>query len=415
MKINAQGFAGYVQTGIVINANEYATQNVHLKIGSTGETVSVTADTELINTTTAELGSTVNEAAISELPLNGRDPSSLVLLAPGTDNVLHHGGEGIQTGFSFPNETGASANGGRQGSTFYMLDGVTNMDNYNDLTAPFPNADATQEFKVITNNFSAQYGFSPGAVVSIATKCGSNAFHGGAFWFVRNNDLNASNWFSHSVDMLKRNQFGGFVGGPIKKDKLFFFANYQDTKMAWASSGALTTTPTAAMLTGDFSGLAPTAWRHDNLVGPFKTIGGKPNQLDTSIASLDAAAVTITKTGLPQLSNIDGKLRHAGPGLPEERRRYVLHHTRRPQHAAGGHREAGLQHLARRKRSPCAPSPTISPLRRPTFRATWKPRTTTNPGRPTSGSRCITSTTPWSTPGRSLRPLSTRFRFSGTR
>ena len=241
MKINAQGFAGYVQTGIVINANEYATQNVHLKIGSTGETVSVTADTELINTTTAELGSTVNEAAISELPLNGRDPSSLVLLAPGTDNVLQHGGEGIQTGFSFPNETGASANGGRQGSTFYMLDGVTNMDNYNDLTAPFPNADATQEFKVITNNFSAQYGFSPGAVVSIVTKSGSNAFHGGAFWFVRNNDLNASNWFSHSVDMLKRNQFGGFVGGPIKKDKLFFFANYQDTR--WPGPRAVHSPP----------------------------------------------------------------------------------------------------------------------------------------------------------------------------
>ncbi|SPE26871.1 Cna B domain protein [Candidatus Sulfotelmatomonas gaucii] len=314
MKINAQGFAGYVQTGIVINANEYATQNVHLKIGSTGETVSVTADTELINTTTAELGSTVNEAAISELPLNGRDPSSLVLLAPGTDNVLQHGGEGIQTGFSFPNETGASANGGRQGSTFYMLDGVTNMDNYNDLTAPFPNADATQEFKVITNNFSAQYGFSPGAVVSIVTKSGSNAFHGGAFWFVRNNDLNASNWFSHSVDMLKRNQFGGFVGGPIKKDKLFFFANYQDTKMAWASSGALTTTPTAAMLTGDFSGLATTAGV-TNLVGPFKTINGKANQLDTSIASLDAAAVTITKTGLPQLTNLMANSGTLAPGF----------------------------------------------------------------------------------------------------
>jgi len=277
---------------------------VHVRVASAAnEVVTVTADAELINTSSAELGSTVNEAAISQLPLNGRDPSSLVLLAPGTDNVLQHGGEGIQTGFSFPNETGASANGGRQGSTFYMLDGVTNMDNYNDLTAPFPNADATQEFKVITNNFSAQYGFSPGAVVSIATKSGSNSFHGGAFWFVRNNDLNASNWFSHSVDMLKRNQFGGYVGGPIKKDKLFFFANYQDTKMAWASSGALTTTPTAAMLSGDFSGLSPDGVT-TNLVGPFKTINGKPNQLDTSIASLDPAAVTITTTGLPKLSNM---------------------------------------------------------------------------------------------------------------
>jgi len=314
LTITAKGFAVYVQRGIVITVNQYATLDVHLKLASANnEVVTVTADAELINTTSAELGSTVNEAAISELPLNGRDPSSLVLLAPGTDNVLQHGGEGIQTGFSFPNETGASANGGRQGSTFYMLDGVTNMDNYNDLTAPFPNADATQEFKVITNNFSAQYGFSPGAVVSIATKGGSNTFHGGAFWFVRNNDLNAGNWFSHSVDMLKRNQFGGFVGGPIKKDKLFFFANYQDTKMAWASSGALTTTPTAAMLTGDFRGLSPDGVT-TNLVGPFKTISGKPNQLDTSIASLDPAAVTITTTGLPKLSTMMANSGTLAPG-----------------------------------------------------------------------------------------------------
>ncbi len=314
LTITAKGFAVYVQRGIVITVNQYATLDVHLKLASANnEVVTVTADAELINTTSAELGSTVNEAAISELPLNGRDPSSLVLLAPGTDNVLQHGGEGIQTGFSFPNETGASANGGRQGSTFYMLDGVTNMDNYNDLTAPFPNADATQEFKVITNNFSAQYGFSPGAVVSIATKSGSNTFHGGAFWFVRNNDLNAGNWFSHSVDMLKRNQFGSFVGGPIKKDKLFFFANYQDTKMAWASSGALTTTPTAAMLTGDFSGLSPDGVT-TNLVGPFKTISGKPNQLDTSIASLDPAAVTITTTGLPKLSTMMANSGTLAPG-----------------------------------------------------------------------------------------------------
>jgi len=310
LKINATGFAAYMQSGIVINANEYATQDVHLKVGTTGETVSVTADTELVNTTSAELGSTVNEAAITGLPLNGRDPSSLVLLAPGTDNVRQHGGEGVQTGFSFDTETGASANGGRQGSTFYMLDGVTNMDNYNDLTAPFPNADATQEFKVITNNFSAQYGFSPGAVVSIATKSGSNTLHGGAFWFVRNNDLNAGNWFSRSVDMLKRNQFGGYVGGPIKKDKFFFFTNYQESKMAWASSGALTTTPTAAMLTGDFSGLG------QDLVGPFKlnSATGKHDQLDTSIASLDAAAVTITKTGLPSSTKMLANSATLAPG-----------------------------------------------------------------------------------------------------
>jgi len=302
LTITAKGFAVYVQKGIVITANLYATQDVHLRVASaTSEVVTVTADAELVNTTSAELGSTVNEAAISGLPLDGRDPSSLVLLAPGTVNVLNHGGEGIQTGFSFPTETGASASGGRQGSTFYMLDGVTNMDNYNLLTSTFPNADATQEFKVITSNYGAQFGFAPGAVVSIATKSGSNTLHGGAFWYVRNNAMNATDWFSHSVDTLRRNQYGFYAGGPIKKDKLFAFGNFQGTKIIWNSTNTKTTTPTAAMLTGDFSGLASAADLTSgttDLLGPFKTIGGKPNQLDTSIARLSPASLYFAKYGM---------------------------------------------------------------------------------------------------------------------
>jgi len=299
LAINATGFDRYLQKGIVLTVSLAATQDVRLKLGvGKSETITVTADAELINTSSAELGTTVNEAAIAELPLNGRDPSSLVLLSPGTANVLQHGGEGIQTGFSMPTETGASSSGGRQGSTFYMLDGVSNMDNYNDLTAPFPNSDATQEFKVISNNFSALYGFSPGAVVSIATKSGTNKFHGGAFWFVRNNDLNATDWFSHEVDPLKRNQFGAYAGGPIMKDKLFFFGNYQGTRQVTAATNLKTNTPTAAMLAGDFSGLASTPGV-TNLNGPFHTVAGVANQLDTAVASLNAAAVAITTTGLP--------------------------------------------------------------------------------------------------------------------
>ena len=194
--------------------NQSATQNIALHPGSVTETIKVTANAELINTTSAELSTVVNEHAVTQLPLNGRDPSSLVFLAPGVTNVLNSNGA-LQAGFSFPSETGGSANGGRQGSTYYLLDGVPNMDNYLLLTAPFPNADATQEFRVITNNFDAHYGFAPGAVVSIETKGGGNSFHGGVFEFIRNQDLNASNWFSHTVDPLKRNQFGAYVGGPI--------------------------------------------------------------------------------------------------------------------------------------------------------------------------------------------------------
>ena len=323
LTVEAKGFARYVQQGIVLGANISATQDVSLKTGSTQETVTVTENAELINTTTAELGTTVNEAAITQLPLNGRDPSSLVLLAPGITGVTQPGGQGggmggqpgVQTGFSFPTETGASASGGRQGSTYYILDGVPNVDNYIQLAAPFPNADATQEFRVISNNFNALYGFAPGAVVSIETKSGTNKFHGGAFEFLRNKALNASDYFSHGVDPLRRNQFGGYVGGPILKDKLFGFFNYQGTRLNQSAAGNQTHTPTAAMLAGDFSGISTTlcsfAPKSDTPAGcPFATVGGKANQVDPAL--FNQAAVTIATTGLPLGQQPDGTVFYPG-------------------------------------------------------------------------------------------------------
>jgi Carboxypeptidase regulatory-like domain len=308
LTVESRGFERYLQTGIELSVNVNSTQNVVLKTGSVQDTVTVFENAELINTTTPELGTTVNEAAITQLPLNGRDPSSLVFLAPGTTSVLAGGGQpGIQAGFSFPTETGASANGGRQGSTEYYLDGVPNMDNYMGLTAPFPNADATQEFRVITNNFNTLYGFAPGAVVSVETKSGSNSFHGGAFEFLRNKDLNASNYFTGSVDPLRRNQFGAYGGGPIKRDKIFFFLNYQGTRSNSAASSNFTQTPTQAMLNGDFSAVPVTlcAPGPNTPAGcPFATVGGKPNQVNPAL--FNQAAVTVTTTGLPLGGDANG-------------------------------------------------------------------------------------------------------------
>ena len=256
--VERTGFEKSVQTGVVLTVSQVATLNITLNPGSVSETVHVDAGAELINTTTAEISTVVDEHAISQLPLNGRDPSSLVFLSPGITNILDTGGGVLQGGFSFPTETGGSANGGRQGSTYYLLDGVPNMDTYLLLAAPFPNADATQEFRVISNNFDARYGFSPGAVVTIQTKSGTNDFHGGVFEFLRNDKLNASNYFTGAVDSLKRNQFGGFLGGPVLRNKLFFFVNYQGTRSSSAAATNVTYTPTAAMLNGDFSAVPQT-------------------------------------------------------------------------------------------------------------------------------------------------------------
>ena len=319
LAINAAGFAGYVQKGIVIDANLYATQNVQLKVAGAGATVNVTADAELIDTTTPELGMTVNQESVSELPLNGRDPSALALLSPGIVNGANSVGW-QQSGFSFPNESVASSNGGRLGSTFYMLDGVTNMDTYLASNSPTPNPDAIGEFRLISSNFSAVYGFSSGGVVSMATRSGTNNLHGGLFEFMRNGDFDAPNWSNHKQDTFRRNQFGGFVGGPAIKNKLFFFANYQGTVVVGGpgSSDIASQTPTSQMLNGDFSGLITYAQAHNSncgsgfavgpalqttncgwLNGPFQSVNGIPNQLIGGAAALDPVAVQFTQLGLP--------------------------------------------------------------------------------------------------------------------
>ena len=136
--VQHNGFQKMVQSGIALTVDQAATLNVTLQVGSQQQTVTVTAGEELINETSASVSSVIDEHAVKELPLNGRDPSSLVFLAPGVTNVLSSSSGTLQTTDSFPNETGASAGGGRQGSTYYLLDGVPNMDTYLQLAAPFP-------------------------------------------------------------------------------------------------------------------------------------------------------------------------------------------------------------------------------------------------------------------------------------
>jgi len=322
LTISATGFAEYVQNGIVIHSNEYATQNVHMTVAKTGETVMVQANTELIDTTTPELGMTVNTTSMSDLPLNGRDPTTLALLAPGMVDAGKAGVVWAQSGFSFPSEAAASANGGRIGSTFYMLDGVSNMDTYLGTNSPAPNPDATAEFRLITNNFSAAYGFSTGGVVSMATRSGSNQWHGGLFEFMRNGDFDAKNWYSRQQDTYRQNQFGGYVGGPALKNKVFFFFNYQGTDIVGGpgSTSNSTNTPTQQMLAGDFSGLV--TYQQANhpgtcgspgsqvpagsllscgvLNGPFTTkVNDGTYAYNQLVGSLDPVAVQVTNDGLP--------------------------------------------------------------------------------------------------------------------
>ncbi len=294
LTVQKEGYKKRVETGIVLTVSQVATLNVILQVGAVDESVTVTANEELMDVTNADISNEVNEAAVKELPLNGRDPSTLVFLSPGTTNITYtyYTSYWLQNTNIFPTETGASSGGGRQGSTYYTLDGMSNMDPYSGLAQPAPNADATQEFRVLTSNFDAQYGYSPGAVVTLQTKSGTNTFHGGLFEFIRNNDLNAADYFSKTVNMLKRNQFGGYVGGPVFKNKLFFFANYQGTRTNSTVSNGNMFTPTAAMLKGDFSAVSQT------LPAPFQTVNGVPNQIDPNL--FDPIMVKIVNLGMPR-------------------------------------------------------------------------------------------------------------------
>jgi len=250
------GFQTQTRSGVVLTTDQTVAVNFTLQVGNVTENVTVNAGSELVEPTGVTVGEAVNERAVTELPLNGREPSALVNIAPGAVSALQtHAFFFENQCCTWPVPTGASVNDGRQSTTLYLLDGGVNMDAYTYMPAPFPNSDATQEFRVATNNYDVRYGYSSSAVVNIVTKSGANRWHGNLFEFVRNEMFNAANYFSGEVDPLKRNQFGGSAGGRIIKDKFFIFGNIQRTIERQSQTGQNAFVPTAAELTGDFSSI----------------------------------------------------------------------------------------------------------------------------------------------------------------
>lgn len=256
VSVSRSGFRAVTRNGVVVSADHPAAVDITLQIGAVNTTVTVNANAKMITTTKASIGQLINAQTVSQLPLDGRNPATLVFLAPGAANGLSTSGFALENWCcGFDTETGASINGGRQGSVLYLLNGANNMEAWEYMASPFPNPDATEEFQVITNNYGPQYGFASGGVVSIVTKSGTNQWHGDAFEFLRNNAFNAASFFGHTVDPLKRNQFGGSLGGKIIKNKLFIFGNYQQTINHSTSFGTVGFVPSNAMLNGDFSAL----------------------------------------------------------------------------------------------------------------------------------------------------------------
>ena len=256
-----EGFETETQDNLTLTADQITGANFSLRLGTSTTNVEVQASATQIDTTSGSLSQVIDQQTITELPLNGRNPAALVALAPGAVDASQTGGTALPgVGSGSPNETAAVVNGSRIGGVLYQLDGITHMNNYFQTASPFPNPDATQEFRVITNNFDAQYGYTAGGVVSIATRSGTNQWHGTGFEFLRNNVLNAADYFTKVANPLKRNQFGGSVGGPIIHNKLFVFGNVQFTRERISASSSGYQVPNNNELAGDFSQICGTGF-----------------------------------------------------------------------------------------------------------------------------------------------------------
>ncbi len=259
VSVQAAGFEGLEQRGIEVRADQNSTLTLTLKIGSAAQSVTVEANAQMIETRSGSLSQVIGEQKIIDLPLNGRNAAALILLTPGTTDLntgnANGAGDTVQS-VNYPGSQSISTNGARADMINYNMDGGSNQDPYTNTNNPFPNPDAVEEFSVQSNSYSAEYGRGAGAIVNVVTKSGTNQLHGTAFDFLRNGDLNARNFFAAEPDQLKRNQFGGSVGGPIVKDKLFFFGTYQGTQSRDISGGHSTTVPTVDERNGDFSALS---------------------------------------------------------------------------------------------------------------------------------------------------------------
>ena len=280
--VSMTGYTRYVQKGVVLSVGQAATQNVTLQVGVVQQEVVVNANSSLVTTDSATVGQLIDQREISQLPLNGRDVQQLVFLAPGTTNVTANYCAANCEGGVFPSEQYAKVNGGGANGVNYLLDGVDANDTYINANVPFPNPDAIQEFNLITGNMSASFGNAIGGVVNVVTKSGTDQIHGDLFEFLQNSALNASDYFSQGhVNPLKQNQFGGSIGGPILKNKLFYFGSYQGTRFRTANNGQIATVPNATERTGDFSDLL-TGPNPIQLVNPTTGANYNNNQIPVS-------------------------------------------------------------------------------------------------------------------------------------
>jgi Carboxypeptidase regulatory-like domain/TonB dependent receptor len=257
VEITKAGFKKVVLAGVVLQINVPARVDATMQLGNVSESITVTESVPLINTTSPEIGRTIENEEIKNLPLVNRNAYQLLELTPGVQNSTFNAGQPnpvITLGFP---EQRTFINGGVDGgagSVSYYLDGGINMTGLRNTGNILPNPDAIQEYRVETSNYDAEYGKMSSGVITVLTKSGTNNLHGTLFEYWRDSALNANSWNSAlATPPLRRNQFGGTFGGPIIKDKTFFFVSYQGLRQLSSFFFTGATVPTAAERTGDFT------------------------------------------------------------------------------------------------------------------------------------------------------------------
>jgi outer membrane receptor protein involved in Fe transport len=291
ISVEMQGFNSFHQDGVLLTTNENARVDATLQVGNVNQSVSVTSEAPLVDSRSSTVGTLIDSRRVVELPINGRNIISLAGLLPGASQV-----NAPQTFTGDRSGATVAVSGSRGNDNLFLFDGTEFNASFRNTGLNYPPPDALQEVRVLTNSFSSEYGRNSGAVFNVVTKSGTNEIHGSAWEFLRNQDLNARNFFAPSQKpQLIQNQFGAAAGGPIKKDRLFIFGSYEGLRIRPGSLATSAFPLTTAERAGDFSA------SKTPVIDPLT---GKPfpgNQIPAS--RFDPVAAKILSQGLMPLPN----------------------------------------------------------------------------------------------------------------
>jgi hypothetical protein len=321
LSFDLSGFKTNVRKSVALDVNQVITLNMTMQVGASKEVVEVTSEAPLVDTTSTQLGAVVNDRTVTQLPLNARDTYQFLQLQPGVMSTV---GSPNSVVYGSDRPGAVSVNGGRGRSNNFSVNGGDANDQFVNLPTVQPSPDSIEEFRVLTNTFDAEYGRNSGSVVNVITKSGTNSFHGNIYEFFRNTVLNANNYCFPAIQgivcdkpQFNQNQFGGTFGGPIKKDRTFFFTSYEGRRIRQGIPSPAVTVPTAAQRPND----DPAHTVNGHIVADFsKLTDGTP--ADPFGGVLTNSYALQPGTGIGQRSKCQAAVTDIGGGTIEDNANY---------------------------------------------------------------------------------------------